>query len=117
MFKRFGFPEFQNIFIYKDLSINRIYLSFYLPQSFISIYLSIYLSIYERYSMNIGKFDGKKAKLFFRIFSINVNGCKSECYRLEQMSVMKFLVAAKCKQYEIYRRMCDLYREECLQMD
>ena len=28
-------------------------------------------------------------------------------------SVMKFLVAEKCKPCEIYRRMCDVYDEAC----
>ena len=30
---------------------------------------------------------------------------------LEQRSVIKFLVVVKCKPCEIYRRMCDVYRE------
>ena len=38
------------------------------------------------------------------------NGGKS---RLEQKSVIKFLVAEKCKPCEIYKRICDKYREEC----
>ena len=32
---------------------------------------------------------------------------------LEQRSDIKFLVAEKYKSYEIYRRMCDMYRETC----
>ena len=37
----------------------------------------------------------------------------SVCSRLKQWSVMKFLVVEKCKQCEIYRKMCDAYREGC----
>ena len=33
---------------------------------------------------------------------------QTECSRLEQRSVIKFLVAEKCKPYGIYRRMCDV---------
>ena len=33
--------------------------------------------------------------------------------RFEQRSVKKFLVAEKCNPCEIYRRMCDVYREAC----
>ena len=33
------------------------------------------------------------------------------CSRLEQRSVMKFLLAEKCKQCEIYRRKWDVYKE------
>ena len=36
------------------------------------------------------------------------NGCKSECTRFEQRSLIKFLMAKKGKSYEIYRRMCDI---------
>ena len=32
-----------------------------------------------------------------------------ESLRLEQRSVIKFLVAEKCKPCEIYRRLCDVY--------
>ena len=34
-----------------------------------------------------------------------------ECFRLEQISVIKFLLAEKCKSYEIYRRIYDVKRE------
>ena len=34
---------------------------------------------------------------------------KAEFLRLELRSVIKFLVAEKCKPCEIYRRMCDVY--------
>ena len=33
------------------------------------------------------------------------------CSRFEQRSVIKFLVAKKCKPCKIYRRMCDVYRK------
>ena len=42
-----------------------------------------------------------------RLFKKTAN--QTECSSLEQMSVIKFLVAEKCKLYEIYRRMCDVY--------
>ena len=37
--------------------------------------------------------------------------------RLEQRSVRKFLAAEMCKPYEIYRRICDMYREVCFNPD
>ena len=37
----------------------------------------------------------------------------AKCSRLEQKSVFKFLIAGKCKQCEIYRRMYDMYRKAC----
>ena len=39
---------------------------------------------------------------------------QTEISRLEQRSVIKFLVAGKGKPHEIYRRMCDMYGEACL---
>ena len=36
-----------------------------------------------------------------------------EGFKLEQRSVIKFLMAEKCKPYEIYRRMWDVYWEVC----
>ena len=33
--------------------------------------------------------------------------------RLEQRSIIKFLIAGKGKSYEIYIRMCDVYKEVC----
>ena len=36
---------------------------------------------------------------------------QTESARLEQRSVIKFLLAEKCKQCEIYKTMCDVYRE------
>ena len=36
---------------------------------------------------------------------------QTECSRLEQRSVIIFLVSEKCKPREIYRRMCDVYGE------
>ena len=38
---------------------------------------------------------------------------QTECSRLEQRSVVKFLVAEKCKLGEFFRRMCDVDRETC----
>ena len=38
---------------------------------------------------------------------------QTECPRLEQRSVIKFLVTEKCKLYEIYRRICNMYNEAC----
>ena len=38
---------------------------------------------------------------------------QTEYSRLEQRSLMKFLVAEKCKPYEIYKRICDVYGEAC----
>ena len=35
----------------------------------------------------------------------------TECSRLEQRSVIKFLVAEKCKSCEIYRRMFNVFGE------
>ena len=34
-------------------------------------------------------------------------------FKLEQRSIIKFLVAKKCKPYEIYRRMSDVYEKAC----
>ena len=33
--------------------------------------------------------------------------------QIEQSSVIKYLLAKKCKPCEIYRRMCDVYGEAC----
>ena len=44
-------------------------------------------------------------------FEINQNSGKTEFSNLEQMSVIKFLLAKKYKPCEIYRRMYDVYRE------
>ena len=38
---------------------------------------------------------------------------QTKCPRLEQRSVIKLLVAEKCKPYEIYRRICDVYGKTC----
>ena len=40
------------------------------------------------------------------------NSGKAECSKLEQRSVIKFIVAEKCKPCEIYRRMCVIYMEK-----
>ena len=45
------------------------------------------------------------------IFVYKIRAKQTDCYRLEQRSVIKFLVAKNCKPYEIYRRICDVYRE------
>ena len=37
----------------------------------------------------------------------------SQTEYLKQRSVIKFMVAEKCKPCEIYRRMCDEYGEAC----
>ena len=37
---------------------------------------------------------------------------QTECFSFEQRSVIKSLVAEKCKPCEICKRMCDVYREE-----
>ena len=39
---------------------------------------------------------------------------QTDCSSLEQRSVLNFLVAKKCKIYEIYGKMCDVYWEPCL---
>ena len=36
-----------------------------------------------------------------------------QSFRFEQKSVIKFSMVEKNKIYEIYRRICDVYREEC----
>ena len=52
------------------------------------------------------------AEIFIlRIFKMAAN--QTESSRLEQRSVIKFLVAEKCKPCEIYRRMSDVYGEAC----
>ena len=38
---------------------------------------------------------------------------QTECFMIKQRSVIKFLVAERYKPCEIYRRMCDAYREAC----
>ena len=38
---------------------------------------------------------------------------QTECSKLEQRSVIKFLVAEKCKPCEIYRKMCNVHGEAC----
>ena len=44
-----------------------------------------------------------------RLFRMAAN--QTECFKLEQRSVIKSLVAEKCKPCEIYRRICNVYRE------
>ena len=56
-----------------------------------------------------------------RLFKMVEN--QTEYSRLEQRSVIKFVMAEKCKSCEIYWRTCDVNGEECvclkecLQMD
>ena len=38
---------------------------------------------------------------------------QTKCFRLKQRSVIKFLVAEKCKPCEVYRIVCDVYGEVC----
>ena len=52
-----------------------------------------------------------RKNIFFETIQI---GDKSECSRFEQSSVIKSLLAEKCKPYEIYRRMCDVHGEAFL---
>ena len=53
------------------------------------------------------------AKVFvLRLFKMAAN----HCCRLEQRSVIKFLVTEKCKQCEIYKRMCDVYGKACFSL-
>ena len=39
------------------------------------------------------------------------------CSRFEQRSVIKFLLTEKCKPCEIYKKMCDGYKEACFSQD
>ena len=51
------------------------------------------------YNKNYSNFT----KIFLRLFKMATNN--TECFRLKQRSVIKFLVDEKCEPYEIYRRM------------
>ena len=44
---------------------------------------------------------------------LKISAKQTECFRLEQMTAIKFLAAEKCKPRKIYKTMCDLYREAC----
>ena len=84
---------------------------------------------YESHSINNGNFSFSrlpfklcmvwnwfivKITLIFQKCSEAIqNGSKSECSRLEQRLVIKFLMPEKCKLCEIYRRMCDVYGGVC----
>ena len=57
-------------------------------------------------------FKWNSLSLFLSLEAIQ-NGSKSVSTRLEQRSVIKSLVADKCKPYDIFRRMSDMYREVC----
>ena len=50
--------------------------------------------------------------LILRLFKMATN--QTESYGLEQRYVIKLLAAEKCKQYEIYRRICYMYKEAFL---
>ena len=50
-------------------------------------------------------------KYFLRLFKMAAD--QVECFRLKQRSVIKFLLVEKSKPYEIYRKICDVHREEC----
>ena len=41
------------------------------------------------------------------------NGTKSECFKLEQESVIIFFITEKYKPCENFKRMCDVYGESC----
>ena len=49
--------------------------------------------------------------IVLRLFEMETN--QTECSRFEQRYVIKFLLTKKCKQCEIYKRKCDMYREVC----
>ena len=49
--------------------------------------------------------------LLLKRFENIQNRGKSECTRLEQRSIIKFLLVEKCKPCEIYNRLCDVYGE------
>ena len=38
---------------------------------------------------------------------------QTEFFKLEQKSLIKFLVAKKCKSSEVYKRICNEYEEAC----
>ena len=53
----------------------------------------------------------ESVKMFvLRLFKMATN----QCSKLDQKSCLfVFFMAEKCKPYEIYKRMCDVYREAC----
>ena len=59
------------------------------------------------------------SKNYFNLAVISLLGLvkmttnQTECPRLEQRSVIKFLVTEKCKPCKIYKRMRDVYGEAC----
>ena len=56
------------------------------------------------------------AKIFvMRLFKMAAS--QRESSSLEQRSVINFLVAEKCNPCEIYKRMCDAYREACFSQE
>ena len=56
----------------------------------------------------IGLYLNLTKEFVLRLFKMAII---KKCSRLEQRSVIKFLVAEKCKQCEVYRRMCNVYGE------
>ena len=49
--------------------------------------------------------------MIYIFYFVTQKDSKSEYSNLKQSSVIKFLVAEKCKPCEIYRKMCDVYTE------
>ena len=90
------------IYIYTRIitSVRKILFSEFFPQRQTLHYLVL---IFSKEYCNI-------AKIFvLRLFKMAEN--QTKCSRLEQSFVIKVLVAEKNKPYEIYRRICDLFRE------
>ena len=59
-----------------------------------------------------GRVKEKSRKIFLlQLYKMVAN--KTECSGVEQRSILKFLVAKKCKPWEIYRRMWNVYGEVC----
>ena len=72
---------------------------------------------YKDHSINKGNFLKKEQNEFFFEFialrQLKMLANQTKCSRLEQRSIIKFLVVERYKPYEIYRRMCDVYGEAC----
>ena len=49
--------------------------------------------------------------IVLRLFKMSVKPL--DCSSLNKLSFIIFLVAEKCKQREIWRKMCDVYAETC----
>ena len=102
-------------------------------------YVHIYIYIYKGHLISEILLEKSKIDSFYRIFSRNANFaltgidffCQNyfnltkifllrlfkmpanqiECSKLKQSSVIKFLVAKRCKPCKTYRRICDVYKE------